>query len=529
MNEFTQLSYVRKSARVDVTLLLEGSYPYVRGGMSTWVHQLITSLADIHFAVVFIGGRPSEYDTPHYAPPENLVHFEEHYIMETWERGSPSPRKGNIRDFKLSDEIHKALKSSERIEAGTLLRDVFRLLDPSGGLTRADYLYSQAAWNQICEYYKQYCPHPSFIDYFWTVRTIHAPLFKLVEIARHLPHTTLLHSVSTGYAGFVGALAHQMRQLPLVLTEHGIYTKERRIDIAQADWIQDVENKNEATLGQDISHFREMWIRFFEGLGHMIYAASDPIITLYEENRQRQLRDGAPAERTRVVPNGITLERYRPLRENRPETIPSVLTLIGRIVPIKDIKTFIRAMRTIRNRIPEAEGWIVGPIQEDPVYAQECRTLAKNLGLEDCVKFLGFQKVEDILPQVGLNVLTSISEAQPLVLMEGFAAGVPAVTTDVGACREMLLGSSAEDRALGAAGRLVPIASPGAFANAAMDLIRNPQAWHACAQAAIQRAETYYSEQLMFDRYREIYLGAAGGSWVETETYSPHTTHGEAK
>ena len=71
------------------------------------------------------------------------------------------------------------------------------------------------------------------------------------------------------------------------------------------------------------------------------------------------------------------------------------------------------------------------PEDEDKAYAQECRSIVNSLGLENNVKFLGFQQIDELLPTVGLGVLSSISEALPLVLLEGFAAGVPAVATDV--------------------------------------------------------------------------------------------------
>lgn len=69
-----------------------------------------------------------------------------------------------------------------------------------------------------------------------------------------------------------------------------------------------------------------------------------------------------------------------------------MIGLLGRIVPIKDIKTFIRAMRTIVIQLPEAEGWLIGPEDEDKEYAEECRNLVQELGLEEKVRFLGFQK-----------------------------------------------------------------------------------------------------------------------------------------
>ncbi|WP_446526926.1 GT4 family glycosyltransferase PelF, partial [Photobacterium swingsii] len=87
-----------------------------------------------------------------------------------------------------------------------------------------------------------------------------------------------------------------------------------------------------------------------------------------------------------------------------------------------------------------------------------CHSLAESLGLGDRIKFLGFQKIDDILPKVGVLVLSSISEALPLVVLEGFAAGVPSVTTDVGSCRQLLFGLEGDDAALGAAGAVVRIA-----------------------------------------------------------------------
>ncbi len=91
-------------------------------------------------------------------------------------------------------------------------------------------------------------------------------------------------------------------------------------------------------------------------------------------------------------------------------------------------------MRSVSEQVPEAEGWIVGPEDEDPpAYVAECRNLVTSLGLEGRVKFLGFQNVSEILPpQLGLMVLTSISEALPLVILEANAAGgLPCLATDV--------------------------------------------------------------------------------------------------
>ena len=320
----------------------------------------------------------------------------------------------------------------------------------------------------------------------------------------------MLHSASTGYAGFLGAVLHDTRNIPFALSEHGIYTKERQIDLLKSEWIRDNRNvfQRDPT---ELSYFRQMWIRLFEWMGRYCYAAADPIIALYETNRLRQVQDGADPARTFNIPNGIQLARFAPMRDKRPAQVPPVLCLIGRVVPIKDVKTFIRAMRRVVNQMPQAEGWIAGPTDEDASYAQECESLVRSLGLENHVKFLGFQKVEDLMPKIGLIVLSSISEALPLVILEGYAAGVPTVSTDVGSCRQLIEGLGEEDRALGSSGSVVGIADPQALADAAIALLNDPAEWNRASQAAIARVERYYTDSMMFGSYRKVYQKALGG------------------
>lgn len=492
-------------APADVTLLVEGAYPYVRGGVSAWVHQLLVGMPDLRFAVVFIGGRRADYERVQYEFPANVVHFEQYFLMESWRTLVPRARSGTEHAYEVNENWHRCFKAGRFDDAQTVFGEVADLLGRAGGITRQDFLFGARSWRLICERYGRYCTDPSFVDYFWTVRTMHAPLFDLADIARRMPATRVLHAVSTGYAGFLGALASRLSGVPLLLTEHGIYVKERRIDLAQAEWIKDSADPMAGTLETDISYMRRMWIRFFEGLGHLTYLTAHAITALYEGSRQQQLSDGAPAARTRLVPNGVDVDRYAALRARRSPGIPPVLGLIGRVVPIKDIETFIRSMRSICTRLPQAEGWIVGPTEEDADYFRNCRTLVANLGLTGRVRFLGFRKLEEILPRLGLVVLTSISEGQPLVVLEGFAAGVPAVTTDVGCCAELIFGTGEADRALGPAGAVVPIANPLAFARAAVDLLQSEQRWRQAQGAAIARVETYYRQSLMFDRYRELY------------------------
>lgn len=506
----------------DICLLLEGTYPYVRGGVSSWVHQLIRELPELRFSLVFIGSRREDYEGQRYELPPNVVHLEDHYLAGALQAPPPRLRPGNPDSFARMARLHDYLRHPESGGGSDAARAlIMQTLDDLGrpdGITREDFLCSEESWEHICDQYTRNCSQDSFVDYFWAVRIMHAPLFMLARVARTVPEARVFHTISTGYAGLLGVLLAGARNKPLILSEHGIYTKERKIDLAQAEWIAEASQGLGGSLDQGMGYVRRLWIRFFEGLGRMTYQVANPIVSLYEGNRQRQISDGAPEERTAIIPNGVKLERFAPALAQRPAKVPLVLGFIGRLVPIKDVKTFIRAMRTVCSELPEAEGWIIGGTEEEPAYAADCEALVDSLGLRDNVKFLGFQNVAEIFPRLGLVVLTSISEALPLVVLEGFAAGVPAVTTDVGACREMIEGRLPEDRDLGCAGAVVSIADPEASGRACLALLTDEDAWHRAQRAALERVRRFYTEPQMMAQYQHVYERALGQGTASADT-----------
>ncbi|HVJ91664.1 MAG TPA: GT4 family glycosyltransferase PelF, partial [Labilithrix sp.] len=253
----------------DVTLLLEGTYPFVSGGVSSWVHQIVRGLPDLRFALVFIGGNPESYERLRYELPKNVVHLEEHYLGQAPRFQRLSSNRGHREFYRMNRELHDAFAARDAPEArfdGMLDRLVNVLLeDPA--LHERDFLSSESAWKQICERYERSASTRSFLEYFWTVRSMHAPLFKMARVAAGLPRSNAFHVVSTGFAGFLGALAQKKQERPLILTEHGIYSKERGIELLQATWLRDDDvEPDDHGSGQAIGFFRQMWIRFFEAL-----------------------------------------------------------------------------------------------------------------------------------------------------------------------------------------------------------------------------------------------------------------------
>ncbi len=505
-------SHALTAEEADIILLLEGSYPYVHGGVSSWVHTIIKGFPQHRFAAIFVGGQESDYDEIKYDLPSNLVHLETHYLFSGHQAKPPKPCTGNREAIALVEEMHEWFKAYPNNPFNKQFCNL-KLFDSQCGIDFEQFLYSESAWDFLTEQFETHCTDTSFIDYFWTIRQIHHPIWTLANIAKNTPKGKIYHSISTGYAGYLGALLHYNHpDTPLILTEHGLYTKERRIDLLRAEW----ETHEHYALHTDITednYFRSLWERYFESLGRICYEAATPIVSLFNATNDYQITHGAQPERTMIIPNGTSLKDMEILKQQRPKTIPPIIGLIGRVVPIKDIKTYIHASSHLKKQIPELQAWIIGPTEEDPEYLATCEKLVENIGAEDYVKFLGTQDVHDIFPKLGLMVLSSISEGLPLVVIESFAAALPVVATDVGACRELIFGKDEDDKQFGAAGDIVDIANPRELANACYRLLTDEQAWLKAQQAAVLRVKKYYDLEQMFTAYHKIYEEAM--TWPE--------------
>ena len=494
--------YIRKADEYDVLIVAEGTFPYVKGGVSSWIYQLITGLKELKFGVVFLGSRPEDYGSIEYNLPDNLVHLEVHYLFSELSKPVVEKIKYDENSLKTIDLLHKWFKNKETFE----FPDKFKSLDfYNNKIPYKHFLYGESSWEFIVKQYSNNCPEHSFIDYFWTVRNIHGPIWEISKIAENIKGFKVIHSPSTGYAGMLGALLHVETNASFILTEHGIYTRERKIDLLNADWIKDKRTIFQKELGE-VDYLKYLWVKFFEGIGKIAYSAANPIVSLFNDARNIQISHGAPPEKTKVIPNGVDVSEYERLITLRGEEVPKVISLIGRVVPIKDIKTFIKAMRIVVSYFPDVQGWIVGPEDEDPDYVRECKFLVETLDLEKNVKFLGYQNVKDILPRTGILTLTSISEGMPLVIMEAFASGVPAVTTDVGSCRQLIYGGiDEEDIKIGKAGEVVSIANPSELAEAYIKILDDENLWRKYQNSAIKRIKKYYTKERFLNSYRELF------------------------
>ncbi len=488
----------------DVCLLLEGTYPFVSGGVSTWVHNLIRALPEIRFTGVCILPSASETWEIKYDVPANMHNIQVLYLhdYEIEDRASAS-RKVRRRQIDRIRTFHQAMSNG----GYDMFDEVVSLFRNNGrrGLSTHDIIHGKEAWDLVLELYNPLENRSSFIDYFWTFRFTHLPIFKILNTA--VPQARVYHAISTGYAGLMGAMAKSAFQRPLLLTEHGIYTKERRIEIAQADWIY-VPAGKENRLQKGMGAFQQLWVHLFESLGRITYRACDRIVTLYEGNRQLELADGADPDKSFVIPNGIDIERFSALKSPDQKKAPGEpfnVGFVGRVVPIKDVKTFIRACKVVSIRIPNVKFYIMGPTDEEPRYYQECLEMVDFLGLENHMVFTGRIDVMEYYGMLDVIVLTSVSEAQPLVILEANCAGIPVVASDVGSCRELLEGRTPEDQNLGPSGIVTRVADPMDTAEGIARILSDADYRQQLSAAGRKRVETFYRESDLNQRYLDIY------------------------
>jgi polysaccharide biosynthesis protein PelF len=492
--------------RADVVLVLEGTYPFVLGGVSSWVHRIINQMPDLKFGIVHIAPRVGFYGAkPAYKLPPNVVFVEE--VGLTPQGGAARARVTKQQRMLLADfwSALRRLRSGDASVLPELPEHAQRLR--TAGLRPDDALNGEACWHTVVACYQAEASDQSFLNFFWTWRFAYQPIIELLFF--RMPRAGMYHTVSTGYAGMLAAVARLQWQRPMILTEHGIYTKERRIEVYSANWIHDVDD-GELIIADEAPFFRQFWNRHFETLSRCCYGASDRIFTLYGRNRQSQIDDGADPERCEVVPNGVDLTALAAAAEaaaKAPRQRPFTVAFVGRVCPIKDVRTFVAAMRLVAAEVPELCARVLGPMVEDAEYAAACLEFAEELGLAEVVRFEGPVDVKKELPHVDVLVLTSISEAQPLVVLEAGALGVPVVATDVGSCRELLEGRTAEDQALGVGGGVVPIASPGAVAKKLLELWQDADLRARMGRNLQQRVAKFYDERDMIAKYRAIYAG----------------------
>ncbi len=261
----------------------------------------------------------------------------------------------------------------------------------------------------------------------------------LLPLAAAVPESDLVHSTIAGFAGLPGIVAKHRDGTPFLVTEHGVFVRERYIAVSAADFSQFAK-------------------RFLMALSSFVaklnYAHADLVAPVVRYNRRWELPYGADPERIEPIYNGIDPGLFVP-KPKPPSTAGGPVAIAAaRIFPLKDIETMIRGAAVARELVPGIRFIVYGSLDADVPYVARCRALVAELGLEETFDLAGFHpNPADLYSEGDICVLSSISEAFPYTVLEAMSCARPVVGTDVGGVREALEGF----------GVVVPPRDPEAF------------------------------------------------------------------
>jgi len=238
-----------------------------------------------------------------------------------------------------------------------------------------------------------------------------------------------------------------------------------------------------------------------------LYNQFDCVVFSTEAHREFFIHDGLDVAST-VISNGVDTERYHAgddgvreveARYNLPAG-PRIL-FVSRLARDKEIDVLIRGMKHLSGP-QQAHLLLVGRGDE----REALEELRDELGLQECVHFLGYVPEED-LPAIyrasDLFSMMSIYEVQSIPTLQALATGLPVVAADAVALPEIV-----QD---GINGFLVPPRNPEALATAWMSIIQSPEmAAHMGRESLVivrEHAETY-----TFDQYESLYREAIAAS-----------------
>ncbi len=482
-----------------ICVVAEGCYPYVVGGVSGWIQSLIKSFPNIEFLIVTIVSNRSMRGKFVYELPPNVTKVYELYLEDLdWYNGGKTKKR------------RERLKEKDYIELRNLILSqnvdwerLFHIFQ-NDNLSIDDLLMGADFMSAATDYYKKKFNGIVYSDFLWTMRSIYLPL--LFTLKMKIPKADLYHCVATGYAGVLGSMAKTFYGSGLLISEHGIYTREREEELIKAKWVSGI--------------YKNIWIEQFHKMASLAYYKADLVTSLYEHARKLQIEFGCPEEKTLVTPNGIDVERLTDLRDKNMEELEDInIGAIMRVTPIKDIKTLIRAFGYAKSQQPRLKLFIMGPWEEDETYARECFELVNMLEIQDII-FTGSIDIREYLGRMDMTILTSVSEGQPLTILESFAAKKPVIATDVGNCKGLILGEGDE---FGPAGIITHIMSIDEITRAILDLANHPDLRQRMGENGYQRVLYKYKVEDMREKYRQIYMKFAESMeipWSE-EVFTP--------
>jgi glycosyltransferase involved in cell wall biosynthesis len=464
---------------IDVALITEATYPHSYGGVSVWCDQTIRGIEERSFNVVALCATTAT--KPVWDFPSNVGESTTFGIWDLEKHAKVSPQRLAAVRAAFDRFLHAVLVSSDVTAFLSSLREFFEFAQD--GTLGSALLTPDIVDDLLC----RLAATPLRAGATPAAAPTVADGLEILTLLEHLlrplavppPDAALCHSVANGLGVLVALGAKWTHNTPFLMTEHGLYLRERFLEYAPG-----------AT-----SHAAHVFFpKFMNQLIRAGYATADLIAPGSLYNRRWEIASGAAADRIRPIYNGIDPDSFPP-----PPAEPAAPTLVwlGRIDPLKDVKTLIRGFDVVRKQRPDARLRLFGGVPAgNEEYARDCHELVTELNLDDLVTFEGrVESVADAYTSGHLVLSSSISEGFPYAVLEAMASGRCVVATDVGGVEE----------AIGDAGVLVPPRHPEALGAACLMLLADDDRRRRLGLAGRERVRSLFTVEQSNRAYAALY------------------------
>ena len=517
---------------VDVAIVMESTYPYLKGGVSAVVHDIITGNPDLTFGIIHITWDSHSPLKDLYGMPDNVawvkvlyLSMEEH--QEDFLRARPRDLRMNRRQRReLSRRILGALLALAQDGQTEPLWD---LISEGLSASRRYPVWAILGTREFMEAYHDMMPDlgMSMTDIFWCLRDFFSLAYAV--LAEPVPRAQVYHAHTTGYAMLLGVNAAREHGTKVLLTEHNLYVRdtvntllERRLDL-------NVRLTDYRTF--DVSGRERMWMAWWLEMGRLCYPYAYASTYLYPRAITEANELGGDSGRAIVIPNGIVTKEFDASYAARLAAIEEIkkegadkhlwkLVYIARVVPIKGLLDMIDSVRLMVDRGLNIHLDVCGPTEHMPSYFEQCLTRIVEQGLESVITIRGTVKVRELLPEFDLFVLPSYNEGLPVVSLETMGAGIPTVSTDVGAVRSVVEDMIVTDdgQTWDPCGIIIEPGDPTVMADKVQEVISDVDLYERLSLNARGRVEAAYDLVKVNASYNTIYRQGGAGKQTVTRT-----------
>lgn len=423
----------------DVLLILEGTYPFNGGGVSTWAHMLCNKVTNVDYSLYSINAEfeiHSKYklsdnvknvvQLPMWSPlePQEMIDYGKKYykFIERKEKNDMAVIAEVFLPIfeRLIANIYSEITNVEELD--DTIFDMWRFFQ------KHDYkktMKSSLVWHSFCYHVGGILSTNNESATLYDLTVAMRWIYRfLLPISIDVPKADVSHLTLAGFPVIPALVLKYKFGTPMIVTEHGVFIRERLIAINTSEY----------------SFFlKKMLIKFSESITELVYYKADKILSVNKFNMDWEKLYGANPDKIEVIYNGIDHQLFVPAP--KPQHLVGTPTVVAaaRIFELKDILTMIRSCEVAKRTIPNVKYLVYGDNTAVPEYTEKCEKLIAELGLRDNFILAGYHaKPESLFCEGDISILTSISEGFPYTVLESMSCGIPVVATDVGGVTEAL-------------------------------------------------------------------------------------------